>query len=302
MSRDARFQIVQNLFKAGLAISEDVHIALNDAVNEEDPEERLVKLLLQHGASPMANDCKTLIDASQNMASSSLNLLLQKDIAEKDINRAFNGAFTVATFQSWFTDRGLATAKMLLDKGAKGDAITTALVCVMDNGKGALADEFVDLLVRCGPDVNFNNGQPLQVAASKANGTWTRKLLDCHPTSETLSLAFQCIFDTALPQDEVLDLFRSFAEYREGGVGIDVMATLQGADPVLARAIKQYPRSPLVVETLLDAGYYHDQTAQCTLHEGAEPEEVTLLTWAISQPQKRVSSAVVELLVQRGGK
>lgn len=296
--------MIENLFKAGLDVSEDLHIALNDAVNEQEPEDRLVKLLLRHGASPMANECKTLIDASRNVASSCLGLLLDRKIEAKDINRAFDGAFTSDTFQDWFTDRGLLTAQMLLDKGASGDAISTALVCVMQNGddNGQLANNFVDLLASHSPDVNFNNGEPLQVAASKANAAWTNRLLKCRPTSETLSLGFQRIFDTQLPQDEVLDLFRAFADYREDGVGIDVMATLQGSDPVLVRAIKQYPRSPLIVETLLDAGYYHDQPVNCILHEGYATEEVTLMSWAIAQPQKRVSSAVIEQLINRGAK
>jgi len=35
---------------------------------------------------------------------------------------------------------------------------------------------------------------------------------------------------------------------------------------------------------------------------GVDEEDVTLLTWAIAQPQKRVSTGVIELLLERGGK
>jgi hypothetical protein len=296
--------IVGDLLKAGLPVCEDLHIALNDAVNEDDAEERMVKLLMEHGANPAANGCKSLVDAAQKAASSSLAVLLQRQMSIADINRAFDQAFTAETFSTWFTEKGLHTARMLLDKGAKGDALSSALVLVMQNYKDeseVLADHFVSVLVSHGPDVDFNGGQPLQLAASRANVHWTKKLLDCHPTSDTLSSAFQYIFDTVLDQDEVLDLFKLFAEYREGDARIDVMAAQHGPEPVLIRAMKQYPRSPTIVATLLDAGYYHDQQTMCQLVDSADEEEVTLLAWAIAQPQKRISTGVIGLLVERGG-
>lgn len=305
LNHDTRYAIVQDIFKAGLQPCEDLHIVLNDAVNEEHPEEHLVRLLLDNGASAAANNCKSLVDAVQNMASPCLSLMLQLGTAQKDVNRAFNGAFTTENISKWFTRRGLETAQLLLDKEASGDVLGNCLLLVMQNSTpetNDLADEFVEVLVSHGADVNYNRGQPLQQAASVANIAWTRKLLDCKPTSETLSLAFQCIFDTALNQEEVLALFKLFAEYRDGEAQIDVMVTLQGSEPVLVRAMKQYPRSPMILSTLLDAGYYHDQLTTYTLHPDVGEEEITLLSWAIAQPQKRVSKAVIELLIERGGK
>lgn len=291
--------------KAGLQPSEDLHMALNDAVNEEEPEERLVGLLLENGASVTANGCKSMVDAVQRMASPCLSLMLQRDIAQKDINQAFTRAFTTQTFDKWFTPSGLKTAQLLLDEGASGDALSNSLLLVMQKSTpetNELANEFVEILVSHGADVNYNRGQPLQQAASVANVDWTRKLLSRKPTSETLSLAFQCIFDTALSQEEVLGLFKLFAEYRDGDAQIDVMVTLQGSEPVLVRALKQYPRSPMILSTLLDAGYYHDQLTSYPLHDDVGEEEITLLCWAIAQPQKRVSTTVIELLIERGGK
>lgn len=286
--------------------AEDLHIALNDAVNEEDPEERLVKLLLDHGASPSANGCKSLVDATRKAASSSLSLFLSKDITQNDINMAFNQAFNDANFESWFTESGLTTAQLLLQKGAKGDALSESLILVMKNythDTSELADQFVDLLTKHNPDVNHNHGEPLKLAASKANANWTRKLLSCHPSTETLTHAFHRIFDTVLSQTEILELFQTFADYHEGNVRVDVMASEQGSQPMLAQAMSQYPRSSTVLTTLLDAGYYHDQTTTYKLYPNIdEEEEVTLLTWAIAQPQKRISTALIQILVERGGK
>lgn len=283
---------------------------LNQAVNEENPEQRLVEMLLEHGASPTTNKCQTIIDACRNVAVSFLPLLLDggnNNISKSDISRAFAATFTRESFGIWFTEAGLTTAKLLLDKGAQGDALTEALIFAMKGSTTKtmdLADRFVPLLVSFGPDVNYRNGQPLQAAASKANVAWARLLLTCKPTAETISFAFQCIFDSSMSQESVLELFKLFAEYREGGVEIDVMGNVspQGSDPILIRAISQYPRSAMIVSTLLDAGYYHDQLVQCELDENIGVEDVTVMMWAISQPQKKVGSSIIEVLIERGGK
>ncbi|KAK5991312.1 hypothetical protein PT974_09593 [Cladobotryum mycophilum] len=305
LNRDSRFHIIKDLMKAGLPVADELHIALNDAVNEEDPEERLVKLLLEYGASPLANGCKTLVDAAEKAASSSLALLLNTEILEKDINLAFNQAFKASTFENWFTEPGLETAQMLLSRGAKGNALSEALVQVMKNSTTNtvdLADRFVEVLTAHGPDVNFDNGEPLRLAASRANVSWIHQLLACHPSTHTLTFAFHCIFDTAVTQDEVLELFQIFADYHEGDVRIDVMASRPGLEPVLVRALSQYPRSSTILTTLLDAGYYYDQATKYKIHPDIEEEEMTLLTWAIAQPQKRVSSSLIQLLLERGAK
>lgn len=306
LSRDIRLEVVQDLMKAGMPATEDVHKALNKAVNEEDPDERMVKLLLDVGASPLANGCQTLIEATRNVAASSLRLLLQHNILEEDINRTFSQGFTAENFSVWFSDNGLEVAQLLLDKGAKGDALSGALIQVIGNSDPAtpeLSDKFVELLVAHGVDVDYQDGEALKQAASKANAQWARKLLECHPSSATLSLGFQHIFDTGLSEDETLQLFDMFTEYHEGDVRLDVMASFPGQDPVLIKAISQFPRSTKIVGALLDAGFYHDQITQCNVHADIEgEEEVTLLMWAIAQPQKKVSTGVIQMLIERGGK
>lgn len=304
LERDSRYQVICSLLKAGLQATDDLHAALNDAINEKNPEERLVRLLLGHGASASANGCKTLVDAARSMSTSSLALLLQRELPREDVTEAFNRAFGADRFDDWFTEPGIETAAMLLNKGVDAGASSCVLVSIMRRSTPEtrdFADRFFDLLMAHGADVDYNEGSLLRQAASKADVPWTAKLLEHRPSAHTLTVAFQCIFDTVLDQDGVLDLFKMFAEYQHGDVGIDVMVALPGSEPVLVRAIKQYPRSTAVLRTLLDAGFYHDQVTNCCLGPGMEEEEVTPLLWAIAQPQKRVSSAVIELLVERGG-
>ncbi|PHH74529.1 hypothetical protein CDD80_3012 [Ophiocordyceps camponoti-rufipedis] len=304
LHRDARYHIVDSLFRAGLCPCDDVHQKLNEAVNEEDVEERLVKLLLDHGASPFVDDGKTLKDAARKMATTLLALVLETKLAQERVEEAFCEAFSVDNFDNWFTDAGLGTARLLVDKFNHGQTLSRALILVMKKSSTEtrnLADAFFELLMARGPDVDYNGGELLQQAASKADRAWTRRLLQCHPSAETVSCAFQRIFDTETSQEDVLDIFSMFGEYREGE--IDLMAGQQGYEPMVKRAIDQYPRSTMVLKTLLDAGFYHDQATRCQIYpETGEEEVATLLLWAIAQPQKRVSTSVIELLIQRGAK
>ncbi|KAG6048108.1 hypothetical protein E4U39_007708 [Claviceps sp. Clav50 group G5] len=306
LSRENRFRVMSDLLKAGLETTEDLHKALNEAVNEDDPEERLVQLLLDHSASPTASGCKTLVDAVVKFAPSLLARILEKELLQEDVDGAFKHAFAADTFHSWFTESGFQTGSVLLDKGVRRDSISGALVLVMKCSTSEtreLGNRFVKLFVSHHADVNYNQGEPLREAASIGDVSWTRELLQCRPTVETLSLAFQCIFDTALSQDEVLDLLGLFTEYRDDDVRVDVLIVQQGRDPLLVRAISQYPRSVAIAETLLDAGLYHDQATQYKIHSDVEnTEEMTLLSWAMAQPQKRVSNHVIELLLARGAK
>ncbi|KAH6894546.1 hypothetical protein B0T10DRAFT_253846 [Thelonectria olida] len=304
LSHDTRFKIVSDLMKAGMPATEEVHIALSKAVSEEDPDEKLVKLLLDSGASPLTNGCQSLLTATQRCATPVLKLILDTNVAEEHVNAAFSKGFTADNLQIWFTPDGFEAAHMLLEHGARGDSLSGALILAIQNSDEdtvVIADQFIELLVDHGADVDFMGGEPLKQAASKANVSWTRKLLTCHPSAQTLAIGFDHIFDNSISEDEALELFEIFTDYHDGDVRMDVMARVPGTEPVLVRAMSQYPRSRKVLEALLDAGYYHDQTTQCRVHPDIdEVEEVTLLVWAIAQPQKRVSSSLIELLIQRG--
>lgn len=305
LSRDSRFKAVSDLFKAGMPATDDVHFALNTAVNEETPEERLVKLLLDNGASPIANDCKTLVDAVQQGAAASLKHVLDAPIPQEAINLTFSRCFTPDNFRTWFSESGLQTIQLLLDKGAQGGALSQMLLQVMRTytlETKELAHHFFDLLVSHGLDVDYQSGLPLQEAAAQANVEWIKKLLRLHPSTESLSYAFQHIFDTSLDQEEALQLFELFSEYRDGETRVDVMAQKPGTDHILVRAMSQYPRSTEILKTLLDAGFYVDQPCFYRLFDDVEEEEgMTLLLWAIAQPQKKISSNLIKLLLACDG-
>ncbi|KAK3400236.1 hypothetical protein B0T20DRAFT_180363 [Sordaria brevicollis] len=308
LNRDARYQVTEWLFAAGLEPSEDVHTSLHRAVKEQEPDVRLIKLLLAHGASPLMNGCETLIDAAQSFQVEVLEALLAVDIPGKDISWAFQHAFTPETVESWMTEQGFQVAQMLLEKagaegGGNGEALFPALNAAVDaygTEKEALARQFATLLLQHGASVTCEDGLVLQKAAQKADSELIQLILEQNPDSSSVSLAFPCLFDADLSEEEILVLIELFICYNYEGERLDVMAPTD--PPILLRALGKYPRSERLLQTLLDAGYYHDPLTTMRVMEDGEEEQVNLLFWALSQPQKRISSKPIELLINRGAK
>jgi len=305
LSRDARYQVIKWLFEAGLPPCEEIDITLNRAVKDE-PDARLVRLLLDHGASPTANGCQTLIDAAQLMMVDILGMLLELEIAEKDISWSFQQVFTPEAGETWMTERGFQVAELLLGKGAEGKALTLALAtCIdaFDSEKDEVARKFARRLLQSPVDVNYEDGLVLQKAAQKGDAHLIQQLLNQKPSSLAVSLAFPYIFEAGLDESEVLRLIHVFADYRNGEDGLDTVLNHPSFMPILFHALDRFPRSVDILEALLNAGYYHDQVTRVRVTDEVEEEEfVTVLFWALLQPEKRVSSACIELLIERNAK
>jgi hypothetical protein len=305
LGRDPRYQVIDWLFQAGLPPCEEINIALNRAVKDE-PDPRLVRLLLKHGASPLVNGCETLTDAAQLLLVDILSILLEIEITSKDVSWAFQQAFIPETASTWLSEKGFQAAKMLLDKGPEGQSLALALSTAIDaygSENDGVARKFAAVLLQSNVDVNYEDGLVLQKAARKADSELIQQVLQRGPSSHAVSMAFPYIFDADLSEDEILQLLDLFLNYHEDGERLDVMFVHPESEPVLVRAISKFPRSTRLLQTMLDAGYYHDQMTTVKVMEGIEEEEqVSLLLWTLLQPQKRISSAVIELLIDRGAK
>lgn len=305
LSRDPRYQVIEWLFQAGLPASEEIDIALNRAVKDE-PDLRLIQLLLKHGASPASNGCESLINAAQSLQADILAVFLEAPIPQKDMSWAFRQAFTPETANRWLLEQGFQVAQMLLEKGAEGDSLSLALSAAIDNygtDKDAMARQFVGLLLRNKADVNYEHGLVVQKAAHRADPELIELILHGKPDSLAVSMAFPYLFDSDLPEDDTLRLVQLFADYHDGEERLDPMFSHPASEPVIFRALTRFPRSFKILQALLDAGYYHDQMTTLRVSDDIdEDEKVSLLFWALFQPQKRVSSTLIELLIHRGAK
>lgn len=302
-SQDARYQVIEWLFAAGLEPSEDVHTALHRAVKEES-DVRLIRLLLSHGASPLVNGCEALMDATRSYRVDVLEALLTFDVPGKDVSWTFEHSFTPEAAEDWMTEQGLLIAEMLLEKGAEGgEPLFPALNVAVDaygTEHEALARRFSTLLLQHGASVTCQDGLVLQKAAKKADSELIQLILQQNPDAHSVSMAFPHIFDADLQEEEILSLVELFICYDFEGEGLDVM--IPSSPPILLRALNKYPRSEKLLETLLNAGYYHDQLTTMRVMDSSEEEQVNLLFWALSQPQKRISSSIIQLLIEKGAK
>ncbi|TGJ84749.1 hypothetical protein E0Z10_g4040 [Xylaria hypoxylon] len=306
LSRDTRFTVIDWIFRAGKLVPSVIHSALNRAVNEQEPEERLIRLLISHRASPVANNCQTLIDAASNLSALMFDELLESHVSSEEASLVFRRAFHFDDRSSWISERGLKIATSLLEKGAKGDGVGSALVVVLKNHTAAyhsVTAAFAELLLKHGADVNYNHGEALQLAAAQGDAELLARLLSEKPNTEALNLAFSKIFEAPFAEDKVHELITLFTEYRDENSQLDVISTHPGFDPVVIRALSQYPRSIKILEALLDVGFYYDQMTTCRVIDGFEEiEPVTLLMWALLQPQKKISTGIINLLIERGSK
>ena len=305
LSRDPRYQVIEWVFAAGQPVSQDeIHTTLSKAVKNE-PDLRLIRLLLGKGASPLTNGCQGLIDAAQSLLVDVVDVFLEAEIPQSDLSWIFKETFTPAVADVWLSEQGYQIAKRLLEKGAQGGAVATALstavdIYVSDPNMDALTRRFIDLLV-LHADVNSEDGLVLQKAARLADPELIEQILKQKPGSHTVSLAFPYIFDSDLDEDKILRLIALFTNYHDGEKRLDVVSAHAESGPVLFRAVSHFPRSVKVVQALLEAGFYRDQMEMALVMAEVEEEEpVSLLLWALLQPQKRVSDGVIELLIRSG--
>ncbi|KAK8042523.1 2-5A-dependent ribonuclease [Apiospora phragmitis] len=306
LSRDTRYTVMTWIFQAGKPAPSTLHSALSRVVNEEDPEERLIQLLITNRANPAANGCQTLIDATHTLPPTMFAHLLESKVSRDDASVVFRQAFAIENVESWLSDTGLGMARLLLGKGAFGDGVSSAFAAILNKyaeDPGNLTQSFMELLLAHDADINSNQGEALQIAASQGKPDLVRRLLQQNPNAESLTLAFRRIFDAEASEDEICELIQLLTEHGDSENRVDVMFTYPDSEPVMVRALSRFPRSTAILQALLDAGYYHDQMISHRVSNEVEKhEQVTLLEWALLQPQKKISSAVITMLINRGAK
>lgn len=302
---DSRLWVLGLIFKAGLPICDELHLVLNEAVNEEVIDEKAIEALVVYGALPAFKNCKSLIEATQKSQLAVVKLLFLANVSPKDLDTAIKKCFTKEQSKNWFTNDGLQLLQCYVDKGARGQSLSNILANVLDMAasNGDLADRFTDLLFDHDVDVDYEDGRLLESATSACNLVLIKRLLEKKPGAESLSRAFHRVFDRQLPEDQALGLVSLFTDYADGETRLDVMHAVPDSPPVLFLALAQYPRSTKLVKALLDAGFYYDQATVCRVMQEVEQDEtITLLAWALLQPQKKISSGIIELLINAGAK
>src|SRR5436305_12370697 len=74
-------------------------------------------------------------------------------------------------------------------------------------------------------------------------------------------------------------------------------------EPLLFLCLGKHPRAADLVKQLCGFGCYVDREIKCELDEDREsgPEDVNDLLWAICQPERKVSTSVINALIEASG-
>lgn len=281
-----------------------VNVALLEAVRETVCDLELIKALLVHGASVhhATNGC--LVHAANVRDHRTLELLLEY-VYERD---AVTYVFThiVSNGRAWLSVAGLPVIQLLLDNGASGTVVDTALIQVVESFETVPeADSFVDLFLRFQADVDYADGQALKFAVSKGNTTLVQKLVEAGPSEKNMTDAFSDVLHLKLSEDAIFELIEILITYAPELVP-EINTSGPGGkggvrDSAPFTALKNWPRGNKVLGSLLRFGGHVDQTVPYVIDNEYGVEQVSLLLWAFLQPQQKISPYVIDCLLDNGG-
>lgn len=300
LPKEQRFQVIERLLKAGKAVDKHVSSTLTAATMENPSDRRLITLLLSH---EVFDDGQSIVHAARELDLRTLTLLINSPKANLCLSTAFKEA--MATDVLWKSSTGLAIVKLMLKKGAVGDAVGEALYQAVEKcgtGGEGLAGEFMDVLLESGADVNYQRGLALQRAAMQVDILLLEKLLP-GATSESKAMAIPYLFTCCDDKATVLKAIQAFERsFLEGDPGVDIAFEHPDTnlEPMLFMALDKFPRDTQILKALLDMGFHANQWQICEddVDIGREPWPVLL--WALERPEKKISSANIEMLIEEG--
>jgi ankyrin repeat protein len=302
-SSDSKTPIIAHLLQRGIpketlgeALAKLVPLARNHT------DENLLKLLLEHGASVNYREGEPLIASVASGLVRVTELLLggSESLPHETLTKAFRTLFkdTSGFLQPAHSKDKFEMASKLLQKGVDQSAIDTALQVVLgDSYQEQNSCAIVDLLLRHRADVNIADGACFVLAARREDSNLLARLLAHGPDFSTIVPA---LLSSGLKEGIIV---KALEQCFENGLDVhDLDKDHHGHAklPALILAIQEYPRGALLVQSLLDHGCNPDITAPTTVDPAAEVEVVPALMCALAQPQKRVSSSVIQALLGAG--
>ncbi|USP81120.1 hypothetical protein yc1106_08394 [Curvularia clavata] len=256
------------------------------------------KLLLGQGASVSHNDGEALSIAVASGDSSLTALLLsgKHQASRSSLTRAFRTLFTENRLSlAGNKERAHQLSQELLNRGVDKPAVDDALHAVLSSEHDVSHTEpLVDLLLSHKADVNTADGACFVLAAQKHSQTIFEKLMLQNPR---FNVVVPALLSSKLQDEVVVSAIQSCFDH---GCTLDETAIGHNKTPILITAMSVYPRNAALVTLLLNHSLDPDASVKAVLHPSAAPETVSALYWALCQPQKRISDAVITALMEAG--
>ncbi|KAF4619086.1 hypothetical protein G7Y89_g14761 [Cudoniella acicularis] len=256
----------------------------------------IVHFLLENGALGQEVDA-AFCKAARLFDADAVELLVNS------VNTEVLGLALVTATQAgkdWLSIDNLWLVHSLLEWGAAGECVNIIFLEALDAyARGFTSEDLVDtfLHVGAGADVNFQNGEALQIAAKFGNGALIEKLAACRATRETLTLAFSVAIISGHEEKQLNSVIDAFM--RNEGTKPDFTSVPDGFQPLLFACLLAYPQSAALVKRLMKLGCSLESQIEHYPYddEEFEAENVTVLAWAISQPENRIASASIDALI-----
>ncbi|PVI07225.1 hypothetical protein DM02DRAFT_609199 [Periconia macrospinosa] len=263
----------------------------------------LVELLMQYGASAIANEGEAL----QTAVSVADNSLVKLHLSGKDrpsgttITKAF-----LALFYDYKThcasrklDDCINIAQELLELGVDQSAIDSALPTVIEPGNLNTGDRpLIDLLLRWHANVNASDGICFMFAARRSDRALFSQLLAFQPNYTQL---VPKLVEADLSPASLIELLELCFEHNCTADELEASRDLANNKPLLISMLSKYPRNESLVQLLLlTYGCNPNVFVTDTADEAIGEETMSVLTWALSRPQKLISSAVIQALLDGG--
>ncbi|KAF2847725.1 hypothetical protein T440DRAFT_186632 [Plenodomus tracheiphilus IPT5] len=262
------------------------------------------KLLLERGASVSHNNGEALGIAVSSGSSSLTTLLLsgKHQPSRSSITRAFRALFSDDnTEKVTKKERSLyRIAQELLGRGVEQPAIDSALRSVLANDRKQSISLLVDLLLQHHANVNVVDGACFVFAAQNQDVAIFQKLMLYQPN---FSIVVPALLRSKVSDEVVISSVKSC--FAHGCTSDELENSRHDTNPpTLILAMYHYPRNGTLIRLLLAHGLNPDIPTPTAIASPATPsgsaENASALLWALAQPQKRISDAVITALLEAG--
>ncbi|KAF3936982.1 Ankyrin-1 [Dactylella cylindrospora] len=277
----------------------DIDNALIRAMQDRSPSKRLVTLLLDHEASVVYEDCKSLRLATLGSYHQCLTLLLVKyPYSTADLTMVLTTIFDEAmTAAVWTTEDGLRTMEVLLAHGACGVAIDKAFATAAESYESyPTSKRLIEALLQS-PNANVNreDGRCLHIATGKANVELVELLLRGNPSKRTLSMSFPYLISSGTDEETLMIIANMFLAE---GMSTDLNFQHPSFGPIFFGTLTKYPSFVGIYELLIDRGANLESEVKVKFHSVGE--NVTPLLWAVLQPANVIDSKVISCFIEAG--
>lgn len=300
LPRDQRSSVIQLILRSGKSIDRHVINTLLQATKESPVDRQLIRVLLDF---QVFDEGQSMTQAGEALDLETLTILIESPKAPTFISSAFRKIICTETM--WQHNHGLSIMKLILERGVTDESVAEALVIAVqkcNTSSDVRANEFVDLFFRFNADVNYQRGLALQCACQQGNCNVIRKLIP-GATSDAKSMAFPYLFVSLTEETSILQMIKLFTEaYDESErLDVDFKHPIPDIEPILFTVLNKLPRKTQVLRGLLEAGFNPNQWQLLEYDSSIGAEPITVLCWALSQPEKKISTANINLLIEYGG-